>query len=221
MRPSLNWSSIGFVGLAVVAAACGGTSSTIGDPTEASGPDGSTSGGSGGGSGGGSSSGGGSGNSSGGATGDDDGSGVPDATTSDGAGGGVDGAADTGPGGGNPDAAPDSSPGGGSPDSGVDSGSSGGGPDAGGSDGGKSLCSRAANDACAVATTCCGADCCTAGQLCCLTPGVVATPAKASPGVLPVESYKCVMSDSGACPPSIITCGPVTAENANIICPQQ
>ena len=154
------------------------------------------------------------------------GSGVPDGATNDGARDGVDGAADTGPGGGgNPDAAPDSSPAAalrhGFPDSGVDSGSSGGGLDAGNTDGGKSPCTRAANDACAVTTTCCGADCCTAEQLCCLTPGVVATAAIASPGVLPVESYKCVTTDSGACPPPIVTCGPVTAGNANVICPQQ
>ena len=31
MRLSLNWTSIGFVGLAVASAACGGTSATIGD----------------------------------------------------------------------------------------------------------------------------------------------------------------------------------------------
>ena len=109
----------------------------------------------------------------------------------------------------------DSSSSGGTPDSGSSSGSSSGGQgDAGNSDAGNGgICTRASTNACPDTQTCCGANCCTSGQLCCPTSHLVATPAGGT--ILPIITYVCETTDSGTCPPYV--CG--TSSSGVIVCP--
>ena len=50
------------------------------------------------------------------------------------------------------------------------------------------------------------ATCCTPSQLCCRTGGIIARPLSHA-HIAPVSTFTCVTTDSGMCPPTIITCG--------------
>ncbi len=216
MRLTLNGARMSFLGLAVVATAdCSGTSGSITpDSTDAAAvsPNQASASGQGG-------------SGSGVGMGDNEGSGkggsggAAEASPDDAAEGGSDSsvAGDTGQGGG-PDGAADSGSHGGTPDSGTDSGgSNGGGQDAGVADAGKPVCLRAVASACDATETCCGSVCCDMAQICCPVPRILADRRSTTPTVAPIVSFTCVTSDSGACPPPIITCG---GGASLVICPQ-